>query len=117
EYAVIRVAAAGHHLEIRGHAAIVDGTPRQIPPAPMALLKRLAVTPGAVVTRSELLARLPTRASGSAEHAVEMAITRLRQALGSAQIIETIVKRGYRLATPAAAVPAHRAPARRRAAS
>jgi len=116
-YAVTRVVAAGHHLEIRGHAVIVDGTPRQIPPAPMALLKRLAVSPGAVVTRPELLARLPTRASGSAEHAVEMAITRLRQALGSAQIIETIVKRGYRLATPAAMASAGHRPGSRRAAS
>ncbi|HLU75262.1 MAG TPA: uroporphyrinogen-III synthase, partial [Nonomuraea sp.] len=33
-----------------------------------------------------------------AEHAVEMAVTRLRRALGPAGIVETVVKRGYRLA-------------------
>lgn len=100
-HSVTRVTAAGRELEIRGHAAIVDGTPRLIPPAPMAVLKRLAVAPGAVVTRAELLARLPARSTGSAEHAVEMAIARLRRALGHAEIVETVVRHGYRLATPA----------------
>ena len=33
-----------------------------------------------------------------AEHAVEMAVTRLRRALGPNGIVETVVKRGYRLA-------------------
>jgi uroporphyrinogen-III synthase len=37
-------------------------------------------------------------ARDTAEHAVEMAITRLRRALGASGIVETVVKRGYRLA-------------------
>ena len=32
------------------------------------------------------------------EHAVEMAVTRLRTALGDARLVQTVVKRGYRLA-------------------
>ena len=34
------------------------------------------------------------------EHAVEMAVARLRRALG-VPLVQTVVKRGYRLATPA----------------
>ncbi|MFC6087424.1 uroporphyrinogen-III synthase [Sphaerisporangium aureirubrum] len=100
EYSVTRVTAGSHELEIRGHAVAVDGELKPLPPAPMAVLKRLAERPGHVVARSELRVVLPGGPSrDSAEHAVEMAITRLRRALGPAGIVETVVKRGYRLAT------------------
>ncbi|MET7461921.1 uroporphyrinogen-III synthase [Nonomuraea sp. NPDC005501] len=99
EHGVTRVLAGGHHLEIRGHAVVVDGELRPLPPAPMAVLKRLADKPGHVVSRTELRTVLPgSLARDSAEHAVEMAITRLRRALGPGGIVETVVKRGYRLA-------------------
>ncbi|GIH96423.1 uroporphyrinogen-III synthase [Planobispora siamensis] len=108
EHSVTRLVAGGHALEIRGHAVAVDGELKPLPPAPMAVLKRLADKPGHVVARSELRTVLPGGPSrDSAEHAVEMAITRLRRALGPAGIVETVVKRGYRLAcdreVPAAA--------------
>ncbi|WP_214324041.1 uroporphyrinogen-III synthase [Nonomuraea sediminis] len=99
EYGVTRIVAGGHHLEIRGHAVVVDGELKPLPPAPMAVLKRLADKPGHVVPRADLRMVLPggpTR--DSAEHAVEMAVTRLRRALGPTGIVETVVKRGYRLA-------------------
>nr|WP_246211318.1 winged helix-turn-helix domain-containing protein [Phytoactinopolyspora alkaliphila] len=51
--------------------------------------------PGVVVSRADLLAAL--HGSGTDEHAVEMAITRLRGVLG-ARVVQTMVKRGYRLA-------------------
>ncbi|GLW08252.1 uroporphyrinogen-III synthase [Microtetraspora sp. NBRC 13810] len=96
---VTRLVAGGHDLEIRGHAVVVDGELKPLPPAPMAVLKRLADKPGHVIARSELRTVLPGGPSrDSAEHAVEMAITRLRRALGPAGIVETVVKRGYRLA-------------------
>ncbi|MEZ0071077.1 uroporphyrinogen-III synthase [Planotetraspora sp. GP83] len=96
---VTRLSAGGHELEIRGHAVVVDGDLKPLPPAPMAVLKRLAERPGHVVARSELRTVLPGGPSrDSAEHAVEMAITRLRRALGPGGIVETVVKRGYRLA-------------------
>jgi uroporphyrinogen-III synthase len=99
EYGVTRVVAGGHRLEIRGHAVVVGGDLRPLPPAPMAVLKRLADKPGHVVPRHELRTVLPGSLSrDSAEHAVEMAITRLRRALGPLGIVETVVKRGYRLA-------------------
>jgi uroporphyrinogen-III synthase len=99
EHSVTRLVAGGHQLEIRGHAVVVDAELKPLPPAPMAVLKRLADKPGHVVARSELRTVLPGGASrDSAEHAVEMAITRLRRALGPSGIVETVVKRGYRLA-------------------
>ena len=87
---------AGHVLELRGHAIVVDGELRSVPPTPMALLRLLATRPGRVVPRSELLSVMPA-ASGD-EHAVETAVARLRAALGVPKVVQTVVKRGYRLA-------------------
>ncbi|RKT04960.1 uroporphyrinogen-III synthase [Streptomyces sp. 3211.6] len=86
---------AGHRLEIRGHAAVVDGGLRPVPPAGMALLTALARRPGWVVSRADLLGTLP--GAGRDEHAVETAMARLRAALGVPNLIQTVVKRGYRL--------------------
>lgn len=90
-----RVRAVGHSLEIRGQAAVVDGQLRDLPPAPMAVLRALGRRPGVVVGRRELLACLP---GGGEEHSVEAAVARLRSGLGDARLVQTIVKRGYRLA-------------------
>ncbi|MGH3981841.1 MAG: uroporphyrinogen-III synthase [Pseudonocardiaceae bacterium] len=87
---------AGHLLELRGHAAVVDGVLRAVPPTPMALLRLLAARPGRVVPRADLLAVMP--AAGDDEHAVETAVARLRVALGAPRLVQTVVKRGYRLA-------------------
>ncbi|WEH41582.1 uroporphyrinogen-III synthase [Streptomyces sp. NBC_01218] len=87
---------AGHRITVRGHAALVDGELRPVPPAGMALLHALTRRPGWVVSRADLLRALP--GSGSDEHAVETAMARLRTALGSPRLIQTVVKRGYRLA-------------------
>ncbi|MDH6629190.1 uroporphyrinogen-III synthase [Streptomyces sp. LBL] len=87
---------AGHRVEIRGHAVLVDGELKPVPPAGMSLLRSLARRPGWVVARSELLRALP--GAGRDEHAVETAMARLRTALGAPKLIQTVVKRGYRLA-------------------
>jgi uroporphyrinogen-III synthase len=83
-----------HTLQVRGHAAVLDGRLVELPPGPMAVLRSLARRPGVVVSRPDLLAEL---SGGGDAHAVEMAVTRLRAALG-APVVETVVKRGYRLA-------------------
>jgi uroporphyrinogen-III synthase len=88
------VPAGGRALQVRGHAAVVDGRVVELPPGPLAVLRALAERPGAVVSRPDLVHRLP---GGGDAHAVEMAVTRLRAALG-APLVETVVKRGYRLA-------------------
>ncbi|THC47558.1 uroporphyrinogen-III synthase [Streptomyces sp. A1499] len=92
---------AGHRVQIRGHAVVVDEELRAVPPAGMALLRALARRPGWVVARAELLRALP--GAGRDEHAVETAMARLRTALGVPKLIQTVVKRGYRLAVDPAA--------------
>jgi uroporphyrinogen-III synthase len=85
---------AGHTLQVRGYAAVVDGRLVELAPGSMSVLRALAERPGAVVSRPDLTARLP---GGGDAHAVEMAVTRLRAAIG-APLVQTVVKRGYRLA-------------------
>lgn len=99
-----RLPVAGHHLELRGHAVLVDGELRAVPPAGMALLRALTRRPGRVVGRADLLRALP--GGGGDEHAVETAIARLRSSLGRPTLVQTIVKRGYRLALDPAGGPA-----------
>lgn len=83
-----------HTLQARGHGAVLDGRLAELAPGPMAVLRALARRPGHVVPAAELTASLPDGGDG---HAVEMAVTRLRAALG-APLVETVVERGYRLA-------------------
>ncbi|WP_343063981.1 uroporphyrinogen-III synthase [Haloechinothrix aidingensis] len=97
------IRVAGHTLQVRGQAVVVDGGLRELAPAPMAVLRALAGNPGVVVSRRDLLASLP---NGGEEHAVETAVGRLRTALGDPRIVQTVVKRGYRLAIPEAEVAA-----------
>ncbi|GAA0901156.1 hypothetical protein GCM10009558_091270 [Virgisporangium aurantiacum] len=89
-----RVRVAGCELEIRGHAVLVDGDVRMLAPASMTALGALASRPGAVVSRAALATALP---GGTDGHSVDVAVARLRAALGSGRFIETVVKRGYRL--------------------
>jgi DNA-binding response OmpR family regulator len=83
----------GHTLQVRGHAAVVDRRVIELAPGSVAVLRALAERPGAVVSRAALTGYLPGGGDG---HAVEMAVTRLRAALGT-PLVQTVVKRGYRL--------------------
>jgi uroporphyrinogen-III synthase len=85
-----------HRLELRGHAAMVDDELMPLPSTSMALLRLLAERPGHVVGRPALAEQL--RGVGGEGHAVDAAIGRLRGALGDPSIVQTVVKRGYRLA-------------------
>lgn len=90
--------AAGHTLVLRGRVVVVDGRPVQLAPVPAAVLRALMRQPGRVFSRGELL-RVTGPAGPADEHAVEMTVTRLRRALGpAATAVQTVVKRGYRLA-------------------
>ncbi|ALG14605.1 uroporphyrinogen-III synthase [Kibdelosporangium phytohabitans] len=90
-------------LEVRGQAVVVGGVLRVVQPAPMAVLRALTATPGRVLSRPALIGVL-RRHSGRDDsvdaHAVETAIARLRSALGDPSLVQTVVKRGYRLAIP-----------------
>jgi uroporphyrinogen-III synthase len=87
---------AGHDVTIRGYQVVVDGTVVTPAPTPMALLKVLARQPGRVLSRAQLLQQVP--GLDGDEHAVEVAVARLRTSLGDPRLVQTVVKRGYRLA-------------------
>ncbi|SDP41399.1 uroporphyrinogen-III synthase [Nakamurella panacisegetis] len=91
-----QLAAAGRQLQVRGQGVVVDGRYVALPPTGMALLHKLTEHPGQVVKRADLVSLLP--GTSADEHAVEVAIARLRTALGNPKIIQTLVKRGYRIA-------------------
>jgi uroporphyrinogen-III synthase len=91
----ISLPAAGHLLDVRGQAVVVDDRLAPLTGASMALLRELTARPGHVVSRADLLKITPGEGG---EHALEVAIGRLRTALGDPRIIQTVMKRGYRLA-------------------
>ncbi|GAB3290024.1 uroporphyrinogen-III synthase [Parasphingorhabdus pacifica] len=95
-----RLPVAGHELQLRGNAAVVDGIPKPLSPNARALLRALAEHPGHVVPRSALAAAVNSTSEPGRpvdEHAVEQAIARLRAALGAPELVQTVIKRGYRL--------------------
>jgi uroporphyrinogen-III synthase len=96
-----RLQVGAVELELRGQAVLVNGEVRAVPPAPMAVLRALAVHPGHVLSRRALVGVLRKHSGRSStvdQHAVETAVGRLRAALGRPQLVQTVVKRGYRLA-------------------
>ena len=88
--------ADGRQLLLHGEDVLLDGVEVKLSPAPAAVLQALVANPGNVMPRRALLAMLPSGTAGS-EHAVEMAVARLRAGLGT-RSVQTVVKRGYRLA-------------------
>jgi uroporphyrinogen-III synthase len=89
------IAVGAHRLLLHGDRVCVDGSDVLLSPAPLAVLRALAERPGHVVSRRELMEHLPTGLASS-EHAVEVAVARLRAAVGT-RLVQTVVKRGYRL--------------------
>jgi len=89
------LAVAGHQLDVRGQGTVLDGEYVALSTTASALLRALADRPGQVLARDRLLALLP--GEGTDGHAVDVAVGRLRTALGDPAIVQTVVKRGYRL--------------------
>jgi uroporphyrinogen-III synthase len=92
----IRIDVGGRQLVLSGADVALDGVAVRLTPATYAVLKALARRPGRIVSRGDLLSQLPS-GHASSEHAVEAAVARLRVAVG-ADLVRTVVKRGYRLA-------------------
>ncbi|MDQ1536898.1 MAG: uroporphyrinogen-III synthase [Actinomycetota bacterium] len=95
----VRIDVGGRRLVLSGAEVALDGVPVKLTPATYAVLNALAREPGRIVSRGDLLSELPSGHAAS-EHAVEAAVARLRVAVG-ADLVRTVVKRGYRLAVQA----------------
>ncbi len=80
-------------LELRGRSVCVDGRSVILGPNALAILRTLTRTPS-VVSRTELSEALPEPLD---DHALEVAISRLRRSLDVPGLITTVVRRGYRL--------------------
>ncbi|GAT73198.1 uroporphyrinogen-III synthase [Microbacterium sp. HM58-2] len=83
-------------IEVRSGGVLVDSRFLPLSRSATALLEALSVAEGRVLTRAELGRVLPGGDRNG--HAVEVAIARLRESLGGVDIVQTVVKRGYRLA-------------------
>ena len=83
-------------VEVRSGGAIVDGRFVALSRTGSVLLEVLVDAGGRVLSRAELGAVLPGGERNA--HAVEVAVARAREALGARDLIQTVVKRGYRLA-------------------
>lgn len=99
EEGIDRVETRHGPLALRGSVVEVGGERRQLPPSALTILRCLVAAKGAVVTREELTRALTSRSfSGPQDdHAMEVSLSRLRQALGVPGLVATVVKRGYRL--------------------
>lgn len=93
ERRVVRLRSGDIDLELRGRSVVVDGRTITLGPNSLALFKALAHS-CALVRRQDLQRCLP---AGADDHALEVAMSRLRQSLGVPGLVTTVVKRGYRL--------------------
>lgn len=83
-------------IQVRSGGVAVDDGFIPLSRSAVALMDALAAARGRVISRAELDSVLP--GEGRTAHAVEVAIARLRETLGDRALIQTVVKRGYRLA-------------------
>lgn len=86
---------ASGRLELRSAGAVLEGVHTPLSPTGVSVLRALFDAAGGVVSRPRLQESLPR--SGDNAHAVEVAVARVREALGHPELIRTVVKRGYRL--------------------
>lgn len=94
EHRIRRVVTRHGTLQIRGRNALLDRRQVTLTPTSVAVLRALADAGGAVVPRARLQALLPEAGD---DHAVEVAVGRLRQSLDQPGLVATVIKRGYRL--------------------
>lgn len=96
EHSVVRWASPLGPVELRGRLVRLGDRSAQLAPGSLTLFRLLVSARGSVLSRAQLAAAMPDEAD---DHAVDVAISRLRQTLPAAGLVVTVIKRGYRLAT------------------
>jgi len=91
-----RVRTVAGTLSVRSGGVVLSGEFIPLSRAGCSVLGALFDCGGRVLTRDEISAYLPRARQNP--HAVEMAVARIRETLGRADIVQTVIKRGYRLA-------------------
>lgn len=94
----VQLRLAGHDVHVQGRlVAVADEEPVHLTDRERAVLVVLSRRPGVVVSKGELRDRVWGNVAD--DHAVEVTVGRLRRRLGIASDgIETVMRRGYRLA-------------------
>ena len=91
---VLRLETRHGPIALRGSVVDVDDRRVALAPVALTILRTLVQARGSVVARERLASGLP----GTSDlHALEVALSRLRQTLGVPGLIATVVKRGYRI--------------------
>jgi uroporphyrinogen-III synthase len=93
----VRLETAGYRIEVRGQAVVLNDELIPVPPGPITVLRALARHPGRVLSCADIRRAAPNWADVD-DHAIEMAVSRLRRTLRDGDLIQTVMKRGYRLA-------------------
>lgn len=93
-HGIIRLTTAHGPTEIRGRIVDVAGRRSTLAPNSLILFRALVAAGGTVLSRSDLAALLPDSPD---DHAVDVAISRLRQSLPDPAVVMTVIKRGYRV--------------------
>lgn len=94
EHHVEQLGTGAGHVEVRGRAVRIDDVEVDLAPAQLVLFKALVSAGGTVLSRDALMELLAHTGAG---HALDMNVNRLRNSLPNPALIETVVKRGYRL--------------------
>jgi len=94
-----------YEIDLRSGELRKAGLRIKVQELPLKILTALLESPGEVITREDLRKRIwPDETSGDFDHAVNVAIGKLRVALGDSSdhphVIETIPRRGYRFIAP-----------------
>ena len=96
-----RVRFGPFEADLHTHELWRDGTRIKLVGQPFVVLEMLLESPGDLITRDELRARLwPSDTFVSFDHGLNAAVNRLREALGDSatepKFVETLPRRGYR---------------------
>ncbi|WES66298.1 uroporphyrinogen-III synthase [Microbacter sp. GSS18] len=82
-------------VELRGKIVRSGDEQMALSPVALALFRALFAAQGATISRIALAQSVPDPLD---DHAVDVAISRLRQSLPDPRIVQTVIKRGYRIA-------------------